>query len=65
MFAYCVVSAYVIDAAVGRVVLSLPVPVPEEVVAAPLVFENEYSCSSAQRERERKHGEEHKANTHR
>jgi len=65
MFAYCFVSAYVVDAAVGRVIPSLPVPVPpEEVVAAPLVLKNEYFCSSALTERERKHGEECKTKTH-
>ena len=39
--AYCFFLAHIVDAAMGRVVLSLPVPALEEVGADPLVLEIE------------------------
>ena len=55
--------AHVVDATVGRVVLGLPVPALEEVLADPLVLEIE-ACTGALRERERKNGKERMARTH-
>ena len=55
--------ADVVDAAVGRVVLGLPVPVPEKVIANPLVLEIE-ACTCALRESKRKNGKERMARTH-
>jgi hypothetical protein len=42
---------YVVDAAVGRVVLGLPVPAAEEILADPLVLEIE-GCTGASYEKE-------------
>ena len=55
--------AHVVYAALGRVVLSLPVPVPEKVIADPLVLEIE-AGTSALKERERKSGKDRMTRTH-
>jgi hypothetical protein len=46
-------QAHVVDAAVGRVIVGLPVPPLVEIVAGPLVLEIEYVCSSKSCERVR------------
>lgn len=55
--------AHVVDAAMGRVVLGLPIPVMEKVIADPLFLEIE-ACTSALCEREGKSGKERMARTH-
>ena len=52
IFAYRIALAHVVDAAVGWVILSFPVPALEKVVAAPLVLKNEDVRCSALREGE-------------
>ena len=47
MFACCLALAYVVDATMGKVILSLPIPTLEEVIAMPLVLEKEGISSSA------------------
>jgi len=64
VFAPCFIFAHVVDAAVGWIILSEPVPTMEEVVASPLVLEIEYICPSVLKERERKRGDEHMAGGH-
>lgn len=53
----------VVDAAVCRVVLGLPVPAAEKVVADPLVLEIE-GCTGVLCERQRKSDNEHTDKTH-
>jgi hypothetical protein len=47
MLAFCLALAYVVYAAVGRIIIGVPNPALEEVIATPLVFEIEGLSSNA------------------